>query len=819
MSRRLVELAAVLTMCVAAYMVGVGTVDDAIGAGRAPFFYQSEFAPAVLAACGLGYHNTRASEIPPLESFLGQREDRFDCRVLSQQPPRIRTLDSFQGISRYLELSVSLLWRVRGVSWTAIRPLFGVFFAITVVATYGLFRVAAGPILSLFASLLIAFSPLQLANLPNLRDYAKAPFVLLLLLLLGTMLRRPWRPAAMAGLCMSAGLVAGVGLGFRNDLLLLLPLVVVVAMVAPAPTRTGLAGRAARVLLFAVIFGAIAAPVIRAYGRGSNTAHVALLGAGSAFDAPLGIRAAAYDLGYLYNDSYLYTRVRALADEQGAIGSVPIGTAAYDQASGRMLTALVRAVPADFITRGVGALLGVIQAPFRVDAVDVSYWRPAFLRVLEPRIRAVRYLAWPAAILGLSLIAIGLALRFTATLAGLLLFLVLAAGAAIQFHPRHFFYLEPLVWWPSVAAVALWSRLVPLVRGVSARAWLRAGVLLLGVPVLVATVTVIARHAQEVRWRDAVARLRQAPREEIPRTMISSRPSTVRFTVPALRDGFDASMRAAHPVSAAYYAITFGGEQCDRLAIAPTFRYESTRAYDDFTETRALSLPLDGGSVTVYRSGYEGDFPVSGMALAPPTFLRARFVGVELAEDSASCVQRIARIQSREWPALLTDVVDYPDAAFHQQLAWERPSPVAAHIFSVPSTLSRRHLADALREGGIGRIGTVRFMARSIARRGNGFAANGLVREPFGYALVIERSVQANALAVVSGEVSHGGITVGLQQEGRWLTTLNVTEPGPFVVALAVPTSGNVQLIVANCLIGGGHWNAFRIDTIGWGER
>ena len=164
MKGHLLDCVCVALLCAAGYAIGMRTLDDAVRSGRVPVFYHQEFAPAVLSACGYGYHNTRSLGNPPLAAFLAQKQNAFDCSALSQYPLPLKELDAFQGISRYLELSVAFIWRIRGVSWTAMQPLFGGLFAISVAATYALFRLGAGRGLALAATVIAAWSPLQLAT-------------------------------------------------------------------------------------------------------------------------------------------------------------------------------------------------------------------------------------------------------------------------------------------------------------------------------------------------------------------------------------------------------------------------------------------------------------------------------------------------------------------------------------------------------------------------------------------------------------------------------------------------------------------------------
>ena len=76
------------------------------------------------------------------------------------------------------------------------------------------------------------------------------------------------------------GVVLGVGFGFRNDLLIVVPpWVLVVVCGLPGPIWRNLGdSRVSRWRVSAVVFLIAAAPILSAYSRGSNSGHVALLG-------------------------------------------------------------------------------------------------------------------------------------------------------------------------------------------------------------------------------------------------------------------------------------------------------------------------------------------------------------------------------------------------------------------------------------------------------------------------------------------------------------------------------------------------------------
>ena len=187
-----------------------------------PFYYQLYFEPAVMVACGKGFVVSRP-QVPEMASFLQQKVDLFSCGAIPPDAP-LGTDDLFQlGSWRYLMLTVGWTWRLFGVSWRALGPLFGALFGATIAAAYTIFRLGMGPVLSVVGAVALRFSLLHLKYLPVLRDYAKAPFALALIALLGLLVVRRATWKSVPTIAVLYGAVAGIGYGFRTDFIADIP--------------------------------------------------------------------------------------------------------------------------------------------------------------------------------------------------------------------------------------------------------------------------------------------------------------------------------------------------------------------------------------------------------------------------------------------------------------------------------------------------------------------------------------------------------------------------------------------------------------------
>jgi hypothetical protein len=109
------------SLFVAALGLGTWYVPQVLAAGGRPHFYQEEFGPAVMVACGHGYVNPQPT--PDLDAFLAVRSDAISCSpalaAVGHSP-----LTPMQRAYRYLITTVGLTWRLQGrAAWSAIAPL------------------------------------------------------------------------------------------------------------------------------------------------------------------------------------------------------------------------------------------------------------------------------------------------------------------------------------------------------------------------------------------------------------------------------------------------------------------------------------------------------------------------------------------------------------------------------------------------------------------------------------------------------------------------------------------------------------------------
>jgi hypothetical protein len=607
-----------------AFVIGAGAVREYRASGEVQEFYQPEFGPAVLLACGKGYRVPDTLRLPELAAFLRLERDSFDCASLPGDVPVLPEFTSFQRISRYLLMSVGTTWRLAGISWSRLVVFGGLLFAIVVSLTYGLVGLSLGPLLGLAAALPLLWSPLAFSVLPHFRDYAKAPFMLAMILAMALLVTGSGRPARVVWLSVLGGAIAGVGLGFRNDILLTIPpFVVVVCLLTPVHAARAWRVRVAALVAFAAAFGAMGAPVIADYSQGSNTSHVVLLGLMTPFDEPLGVQSAVYSVGGAYDDSLAYRTIDSFANRMEH-RDVRLATDEYDRAGMALLSNIAAVTPADLATRVLAATRRVpgfvlrehISAPAWVQ----SRWLRRFYyarELVDVRLAQIAALAVAAALL----VAAGQSIRHGVFV--LLILAVFAGGAALQFQERHFFYLEFVPWWAFACLCRVaWS------RSFTRDAVVRAGRFAAVCAAVTLLIVGAARAYQDRAVRALLDEYLKAPRRQV------------------LADPVD------HPRLVTTFVIAeVGGARCSADSVPVTIHGRSPRTVEARIDRRSPE------PTHVLFADYQ---------LEPEEYA----VGVTVPADDERCLTQVASIDASTFPVLLeaTLAPGWRDARLHQRL-------------------------------------------------------------------------------------------------------------------------------------------------------
>lgn len=465
-------------LCVIA-VSGVGGYYTATWGGPA-MFWQEVFAPAVCIACGHEPANPYFEDVPELADFLYQRTDRFDCAVLDR--PGIRwipwepegwsfeelqashPLREFPGFIRwqhfhyYLLWSVALCWKALGVSWLSLVPFYALLFGLSAAFLYGLFRLVCGHWLALLLMLGLAMSPLQLEQLPHLRDYAKAPFFLGGMLAIGCFIKYPldWRRSLLLG--GATGLFLGIGLGFRQDIAIVVAaLIGSVLLFHPEPLRESWRKRLALCAVFLGGFAIFGARIALELREQSNAPHDTLIGLLNYCDERLGVGNPLYDHGDPFKDEY----TRAVVERHAATfhdSREPLRhySAHYDAMASDYFREVILTFHADLVTRAFASVLRVLDelqpratAPQGWEQYEAPFTAAAWARL--PGMLGNRY----SALIAVALLAF---LRPKWGLAALCLLYLFAGYPSLRFSTRHVFHLEFIsIWIGAFFLQAAWT--------------------------------------------------------------------------------------------------------------------------------------------------------------------------------------------------------------------------------------------------------------------------------------------------------------------------------------------------------------------------
>lgn len=330
---------------------------------KAGAYYQHLFAPAVLAACDRGYRNVKIESIPDLENFLRQKTKSFSCSTLPTEIKPIK-LTSFQAGHQYLYYAVAYTWKVFGISWESVPVLLLALYVLTAIAAFLLIASFSPPLLASAGSIAYIASPEIFAQFPHLRDFAKAPFMLLCLWPVAKLINQDLNSRRWIGWSLLAGAFLGFGTGFRMDLLVLLPVLpVVILFFTKSKPLHNLGPKTISIAGFLVAFISFSLPIFSATQGGSDNFHAINLGLMKTFTLDLGVKdSPIYCWGHLYHDgfmNYVTNAFQALAF--GPTKYIDLSTPEGEPINLKYLLEIVRHFPADILTRTYGAILGVLQ--------------------------------------------------------------------------------------------------------------------------------------------------------------------------------------------------------------------------------------------------------------------------------------------------------------------------------------------------------------------------------------------------------------------------------------------------------------------------
>mgnify|MGYP000418671696 CR=1 FL=1 len=463
-----------------------------------------QFGASLLWAMGHGLYGT-AEITPKMAEFFTQQRPSLSPEEVPPDLSLFSTSGKFHADRLYLLYSVGILWRLFGISWASVKIFWAAVFAVTGVLTYGLFRLGMNRWLSLAGTALTLASPVMLGQLPWMRSFCKAPFLLAVMLAAGYLLLREIRPRPLLLLSLVTGFVIGIGFGFRQDAVMGLPaMLAIVALGTRVAHRTPGRFRFAAALALVGAFTIPAWPVLRMTREtGGNNAFYMAQGFAleSVFDT--GAERAMACPFHSNGDYIMHALIADYDTKQDhlppddfsslrALGAARLVTSLQANPLQAMMDLILNAElfnrdqvdiwrkKAELLTR---KLVLSLYATFPADVIGRSY--AASLRIvrnLQPRnffkeengmFRAAEWGAVPLArhldVFGpwyaaAAFIVIG-SLGLWRAAGCLLLFLYFTGYTSIEFQMRHAFHLNFLsFWFPLFLAGAAWAGLRRVMR-------------------------------------------------------------------------------------------------------------------------------------------------------------------------------------------------------------------------------------------------------------------------------------------------------------------------------------------------------------------
>lgn len=743
-----------------------------------PEFYQREFAPAVMFACGHGLTNI-GGHPEALQSFLSLQTDLFSCSELGSNFQE-RPMNGFQATSAYLLLSVGLIWKIFGVSWDALQVLYGVFFGATLTAAYVLLRTTVKTPLALLGTFLLSFH--LIPYLPHLRDFSKVVFSYFFLGLLIYLVIHPYTWKKTLTISLLSGIALGAGYGFRTDTLVFIPLfLATLVLFLPIRIADHLKIKAAGAGIFVIAFIVSSLPAFLAQFSmgGGNLVHVVILGLMTHFDPYVGIVPSVYDWGHLYNDGYVHAIVNEYAGRVLDYGSPALlGSPEYGKASMALYTKLATTFPADMLTRFASVAFQIISMPIFPDGLMI-------------RLHATPLLAWMPELLqninGLSFLFVsaGLVVAIAANLRlGLFVLfsiLYLSGFPFLQFQHRHFFHLAFI---PILAMVFLVSvllapskmaifRSAPRTNAACLRtAALNCGVLGLTLLIFLGVLAAL-RSYQDSHLSEKFADLSTLAFKEVEVLELAQDDGEFLLHVPP-NEAFQ--MGALGNFRFGYLEVTVN-DQCEELLANFAIQYRYDIPFNDYS--RRVSL------VTMNNPRYI--FPVFANG-------SSQFQGIRLDGKARECIDGLkvaTAIPDQGLLPYLTLEEDWRDRELFQRSKFE-PAPdyrFQGEVFAYPAALARLY-----EDNGV--FATLMQDAKSVSGE---LEIKGGAETDFAYLEVLPYfEAKAGELVIVEGMLNEGSITIGIQKDDAWYQYSNVATSGRFRGGFQLEESGRYRVVIAN---------------------
>ena len=189
--------------------------------------------------------------LPEWTAFLDRKIAYFPCDAIKDIP--LLEVGVTWDLQRYFHLVLSTWFRIIGPTVEGFITFQSASYAVTCALAFLIFRLGIGRVIAVActAGFVWSSSHLSIAGLPI--EYSKAPWVIGVVLLCAVIVLRDAAGKSVGWAALALGLVAGVGIGFKPDLIAVVPLAVLTPILfVGAMSARGFKRKAAAVLLVSV---------------------------------------------------------------------------------------------------------------------------------------------------------------------------------------------------------------------------------------------------------------------------------------------------------------------------------------------------------------------------------------------------------------------------------------------------------------------------------------------------------------------------------------------------------------------------------------
>lgn len=675
------------------------------------------YGPSVMLALGRGYMEPALSEYPELRAFLRAEIESLPPNAVPEHI--VENPSPVASYHRYLVYTVAFFWWFLGISWTSLEPLLALLFAWSGIAVYGIMRLVMRRSFAFVITLGFMVSPAMLGTLTELRDFSKAPFILSVVAALMYLVKYRTHFRHLMLWAVYLGVLAGIGMGFRQDIFVFLPLALAVLAVSAfrvdVPSRRWM--RLAAVPVCLACFYATAWPMMRHMEGGAHPGHHLVQGFSTKRLDNLGMVPASYRPMASGLDHYIFS---ALYDHMQRLGKDKAGhfaldTHGSDRAGQQWLQDMVLRFPADLAARGYAAVWRNLRY---ADAYPPTFLEPTLWhRNLYAVHRGIAsHLHQFGIFYGLTALCI-LAAYHPVSALGIYLFVLYVLGyIALQCEYRHAFHLS---FFPFLILGFLLERFLSAAGFIKKhglpekkalwRALVRVGVVLSCGLLLLLPPLAVLRVYQARQVRPLLELGMQAPRTRVPVTeqhqhgwtlfaVNTQAHPTQRQDIKALSKLLAAllspELRLWH-VRGRYFVAEFKAEAGVEWVIQ---KYTSAIPLNDFSQLVRVQETADTGVIRYYFPVYELLMPYLDR-----DFLMGRnhFTGIALPDGQADAFLGLYEVEIPEELNLLMQCTQkdaLPPDRLYQQIGFS-PDPML-YYQSEKNATDNLNLAEAARRFG-----------------------------------------------------------------------------------------------------------------------